>query len=117
VPNLQITAAGRKRVASDDFAKCLVHVMGQAREVATPEDFIATVLTYVAMNLVVDGTNFVELPAESESAVLAEFVNANLKEIRATLQRVITSPAYIVHAMQCFGTDGLDEYLAQFPQA
>jgi hypothetical protein len=57
---LQITAAGRKRVASDDFAKCLVHVMGQASAAGLLED---VALTYVAMNLLVDETNFVELPA------------------------------------------------------
>jgi hypothetical protein len=54
---------------------------------------------------------------EAEAAALCDFMNANDKEIRATLQQVLMSPTYIVHAMQCFGTDGLDEYLAQFPQA
>jgi hypothetical protein len=111
---LQITAAGRKRVASEDFAKCLVHVIGQAAATGIPEEFV---LTYVAMNLIVDDTNFVELPAEREGALLADFVNANEKEIREALSRVLMSPTYMVHAIQCFGTAGLDEYLAQFPQA
>jgi hypothetical protein len=122
VPNLQITAAGRKRVASDDFAKCLVHVVGQASNYPDPEVGSHMVALYVALNLAVDETNFVAIPAaaptdEAEAKEVTDFMNANDKEIRATIQRVLTSPAYIVHAMQCFGTDGLDEYLAQFPQA
>lgn len=114
MPNLQITAAGRKRVASDDFAKCLVHVIGQAAATGIPEEFV---LTYVAMNLILDETNFVELPAEREGALVADFVNANHKEIRATLQRVLMSPAYLAHAVECFGMEVLDEYLAALPQA
>jgi hypothetical protein len=112
VPNLQITAAGRKRVASDDFAKILVHVIAQAAETGIPEEFV---LTYVALNLTVDETNVVELPAEREGALLADFVNANEKEIRATLQQVLVSPAYLAHALECFGTEALDEYLATLP--
>ena len=112
--DLQITAAGRKRVQSDDFAKTLVHVIGHAGATGIPEEYV---LTYIALNLIVDETNFVELPAEQEGALIAAFVKANLDEIKNTLQRVLVSPAYIAHAVQSFGTDGLDEYLAQFPAA
>jgi hypothetical protein len=122
VPNLemQITAAGRKRVQSDDFAKTLVHVIDAAG--GYPMDYgFQLVATYVAMNLLVEEGNFVEMPApagsEAEAAALCAFMNANDKEIRAALQHAMSSPAYLAHAIACHGTDGLDEYLAQFPQA
>jgi len=119
VDNLQITAAGRKRVQSDDFAKTLVHVVDAA---AAHPLGLHLVTTYVAVNLLVDDANVVELPAgsgtdEAEAAALAAFMNANEKEIRAALQHAMSSAAYLAHAIELHGTEGLDEYLVQFPQA
>lgn len=88
---LQITEAGRKRVASDDFAKCLVHVIQQACEM-TPERSFHFVVGYVALNLLVDETNFVAIgpPGTDEATALADFMNANDDEIRAALRRTMS---------------------------
>jgi len=129
VANLQITAAGRKRVASEDFAKTLVHVIDAADDGMRVSQISALqagtgkpldcgfqlVASYVAMNLLVDETNFVELPAEGDKAATAmcDFMNANDKEIRAVIKQTISSPAYIAHAILCHGYEGLEEVLAE----
>src|SRR5690349_15808203 len=70
VDKLQITQAGRRRVASADFAKTMVHVIEQATVMAAQgaplEDTFDVVVTYLAVNLLVDDNNYFELPAGKE---------------------------------------------------
>lgn len=102
---LQITEYGRKRVASDDFAKCLVHVIAQASETVSPPEAMALVEVYTAMNLVVSEEGFVEVPANrhEEAEALTEFIDKNVEEIRKALANTMTSGAFLTHAFEVAG--------------
>jgi hypothetical protein len=100
---LQITEYGKRRVASEDFAKTFVHVMahaGEKRESGMPEEAMFTlVASYVAKNLIVDKDGVFRLPAGRKGEkVLARFMNENDQFIKDTILQTIHSPAFIRHA-------------------
>lgn len=102
---LEITEHGRKRVASDDFAKMMVHVVAEA---GSRKDGFTLMATYVAMNLVVDKHNRFDLPAGKEAgAVLHDFMVENDRTIRDTINKVTQSAPFMLHAVETFGLDAV----------
>ena len=105
---LQITEYGKKRVASDDFAKCLVHVIQLASDKKHDlGDAFTGVATYVAMNLAIGKNNVVELPSGDEGAVLSAFMEENDAVIRETIHCVMASTTFLSHMLETFGMEGV----------
>jgi hypothetical protein len=89
----QITESGKKRVASDDFAKTLVHVLASGKSIEQGFDMA---YLYTAANLAVDEHGFVECRADEELCIFAQ---ENDELIRETIRTVVASPIFMLHAL------------------
>jgi hypothetical protein len=96
---MEITEHGKKMVASEDFAKCLVHVV-EAFKHHDRETMLSGVSLYVAAALATDDNNVVSIPSnQDEAKVFAAFMNENHALLKETIHNVINSPAFLAHAL------------------
>jgi hypothetical protein len=103
---MKITEYGKQRVASEDFAKCLAHVLKGVSESGLPMPMqFDLVATYTATNLIIDENRGFSLPGNDDegAAALAQFMDENDGFIRDTIGRVLQSPAFLQHVGDLFG--------------